>query len=33
MRNSLAFVYAVRLRLAVPRKLIILARRKRIHAV
>ena len=31
--TSLAFVYAVRLRLAVPRKLIILARRKVIHAV
>lgn len=33
MRDSLAFVYAVRLRLAVPRKLIILMNRKRIHAV
>lgn len=31
--TSLAFVYAVRLRLVVPRKLIILARRKVIHAV
>ena len=31
--TSLAFVYAVRLRLCVPRNLIILMRRKRIHAV
>ena len=31
--TSLAFVYSVRMRLCVPRTLIILARRKRIHAV
>ena len=33
MRRRFVFLFSVRLRLAVPRKLIILARRKRIVAV
>mgnify|MGYP003693551835 CR=1 FL=1 len=33
MRDRFGFLLTVRLRLAVPRKLIILCRRKRIHAV